>query len=121
MERLFSRLCQVLTDTRTCLSQDHADEELILLVDAADWEEYPHSDEIVREYRVARKWKPMEKKRKALSDKGKPRKKKKPASKSQNTSPIESTQSTSDSDHNENRRSDPQGSSDSNHSETNEP
>ena len=61
VERLFSRLRQVLTDTRTRLSEDHAEEELVLLVDAEDWEEYPHYDDIVREYLAMRKRKKSEK------------------------------------------------------------
>ena len=68
-------------------------------------------------------WKPTEKKIKAWSDKGMPRKKKKKkqASKRQNTSHSQSTQSSSDSDNNKNRSSDPQGRSSSDHSETAKP
>ena len=124
VERLFSRLRQVLTDTRTRLSEDHAEEELVLLVDAEDWEEYPHYDDIVREYLAMRKRIAPEKKRKSRSDKGKPRKKKKKqASNSQDTSPSQSTQSSSsdsDSDSSQNNSKDTQSTSGSDHSETDE-
>ena len=124
VERLFSRLRKVLTDTRTRLSEDHAEEELVLLVDAEDWEEYPHYDDIVREYLAMRKRRAPEKKRKSRSDKGKPRKKKKKqASNSQDTSPSQSTQSSSsdsDSDSSQNNSNDTQSTSGSDHSETDE-
>ena len=116
VERLFSRLRRVLTDARTRLSEDHAEEELVLLVDAADWEEYPHYDDIVREYLAMRKRRAPEKKRKVRSDKGKPRKKKK-----KQANPSQSTQSSTDSDSSKNSSSDTRGTSGSDSSETDEP
>ena len=120
VERLFSRLRKVLTDAHTRLSEDHAEEELVLLVDAEDWEEYPHYDDIVREYLAMRKQRATEKKRKSRSDKGKPRKKKKQASNSQDTSPRQSTQSSGDSDSSQNNSNDTQSTNGSDHSKTDE-
>ena len=77
VERLFSRLRRILTDERTRLSEKHAEEELVLLVDAANWKVYPYYDEICRAYQKSRKRQRSKKPRKIRSDAGKKRKEKK--------------------------------------------
>ena len=77
VERLFSRLRRILTDERTRLSEKHAEEELVLLVDAANSKVYPYYDEICRAYQKSRKRQRSKKPRKIPSDAGKKRKEKK--------------------------------------------
>ena len=104
----FSRLRQVLTGMRNHLSKNHANEELVLLVDAADWEEHMHYDEVVREY-LAWKWKATEKKTKARSNKAM----QEASQQEPQHNPSESIQSSSAYDNNKNRSNSPQGSSSS--------
>ena len=77
VEGLFSRLRRILTDERTRLSEKHAEEELVLLVDADNWKVSPYYDEICRAYPKSRKQQRSKKPRKTRSDAGKKRKEKK--------------------------------------------